>query len=107
MANNNFSKAEIEELRSLIKLLQKDIDGVEFDNLVKSGKAAKDYLQKLREEVSNFASDISEAVEGFQRMINEIKNTNTGVNRVAKSFQNLSSIAEKIQYHQRGISELN
>jgi hypothetical protein len=106
MAANNFSKAEIEELRSLIKLLQKDVDGVEFDNLVKSGKAAKDYLQKLREEASNFASDISEAVEGFQRMINEIKNTNTGVNKVAKSFQNLSSIAEKIQYHQRGISEL-
>ena len=106
MANNNFSKAEIEELRSLIKLLQKDIDGVEFDNLVKSGKAAKDYLQKLREEASNFAGDISEAVEGFQRMINEIKNTNTGVNRVTKSFQNLSSIAEKVQYHQKGISEL-
>jgi hypothetical protein len=106
MADNNFSKAEIEELRSLIKLLQKDVDSVEFDNLIKSGKAAKDYLQKLREEASNFASDISEAVEGFQRMINEIKNTNTGVNKVAKSFQNLSSIAEKIQYHQRGISEL-
>jgi hypothetical protein len=106
MAANNFSKAEIEELRSLIKLLQKDIDGVEFDNLVKSGKAAKDYLQKLREESTKFAGDIGEAVEGFQRMINEIKNTNTGVNKVAKSFQNLSSIAEKIQYHQRGISTL-
>ena len=102
----NFSKAEIEELRSLIKLLQKDIDGVEFDNLVKSGKAAKDYLQKLREESTKFAGDIGEAVEGFQRMINEIKNTNTGVNKVARSFQNLSSIAEKIQYHQRGISTL-
>ena len=106
MAANNFSKAEIEELRSLIKLLQKDIDGVEFDNLVKSGKAAKDYLQKLREESTKFAGDISEAVEGFQRMINEIKNTNTGVNKVARSFQNLSSIAEKVQYHQRGISTL-
>jgi hypothetical protein len=103
---DNVSKAEIEELRSLIKLLQKDINGVEFDNLVKSGKAAKDYLQKLREESTKFAGDIGEAVEGFQRMINEIKNTNTGVNKVAKSFQNLSSIAEKIQYHQRGISAL-
>jgi hypothetical protein len=106
MAESTFSKAEIEELRSLIKLLQKDIDGVEFDNLIKSGKAAKDYLRTLREEASAFAGEISEAVEGFQRIINEIKNTNNGVNRTTNAFRSLSSIAEKVQYHQRGISEL-
>jgi hypothetical protein len=106
MAEPTFSKAEIEELRSLIKLLQKDIDGVEFDNLIKSGKAAKDYLRTLREEASAFAGEISEAVEGFQRIINEIKNTNNGVNRTTNAFRSLSSIAEKVQYHQKGISEL-
>jgi hypothetical protein len=108
MADNpKISKAEIEELRSLIKLLEKEIDDIEFENLVKSGKAAKELLIALRKESSNLTSDITDSVSAFQRMANELKNTQTGVAKAAKGFQALASIAEKLQYHQKGIVKLS
>lgn len=108
MADNpKISKAEIDELRSLIKLLEKEIDDIEFENLVKSGKAAKELLMALRKEASGFTQDITDSVSAFQGMVNQLKNTQTGVNKAAKGFQALTSIAEKLQYHQKGIIKLN
>ena len=108
MADNpKISKAEIEELRSLIRLLEKEIDDVEFDNLIKSGRGAKELLMALRKEASGFTQDITDSVNAFQGMVNQLKNAQTGVNKAAKGFQALTSIAEKLQYHQKGISKLN
>ena len=108
MADNpKISKAEVEELRSLIRLLEKEIDDVEFDNLIKSGKGAKELLIALRKEASGLTQDITDSVNAFQGMVSQLKNTQNGVNRAAKGFQVLASIAEKLQYHQKGISKLN
>lgn len=106
MADKQLSKEEIAELKSLIKLLEKDIDDLEFDNLIKSGKAARELLKSLQKEALEFTSDISGIVSAFQNVVSEIKKTNLGVNETTKSFRSLTSIAQKIQYHQSEISKL-
>ena len=106
MADKQLSKEEIEELRSLIKLLEKDIDDLEFNNLVKSGEAARTLLKSLQREAAELTSDISGIVSIFQGIVSEIKRVNLGVNETTKSFRGLTSIAQKIQYHQSEISKL-
>jgi len=100
------SGAEVNELIALIKLLEKEIGGVDLQNLLNSASASRVMLEQLRKEAKEFTNDISGAVTGFQQIVNEIKRANTGVNQATKGFQGLSSIAQKIQYHQKGISDL-
>ena len=50
----DLNKKEIEELRRLINLLGKDIKGVDFDTLIKSGNAANTVLNSLRKEAEEF-----------------------------------------------------
>ena len=101
------SKVEIEELRSLIRLLKEEMSEVEFQNLLKSGPAAKKMLKDLRIEASEFTSDISGVVESFGRLINEIKGTKSGVNQVVSAMKGIHKIGEDIQYAQKGITSLN
>ena len=101
------SKAEIEELRSLVRLLKEDISEAEFQNLLKSGPAAKKMLRDLRVEATEFTSDVGGVIESFNRLMNEIKGTNSGVNKVLGAFKGINKLAEEIQYAQRGITSLS
>jgi len=101
------NKKDIEELRRLIKLLNKDISEADFESLVKSGNAAKTLLSSLRKEAEEFTSDIGDINDGFKNIVNEIRRTHSTTNDVAKSFDKLSNIAEQVKFHQRGISQLS
>jgi hypothetical protein len=101
------SDKEIAELRSLVKLLDKEMSDVEFNNLLASGPAAKKLLNDLRGEAYAFTSNISDTALSFKRVLNEIKNTQSGVNDAARAYKGILSIAEQLQSHQKGISELN
>ena len=101
------SKVEIEELRSLIRLLKEEMSEVEFQNLLKSGPASKKMLKDLRTEASEFTSDISGVVESFGRLINEVKGTKSGVNQVVSAMKGIYKVGEEIQYAQRDITSLN
>jgi hypothetical protein len=105
--NSQLTAKEILELRSLIKLLGKDIEDIDFNNLIKSGSAARDYLHKLQAEAEEFTSDISFSITAFQNIANELKNTYSGVNNVTKIYKGLTSIAQELQYHQQNISKLD
>jgi hypothetical protein len=107
MANNTeFSKAEIEELRSLIRLLKEDMDQAQFENLLKSGPAARKLLTDLRREASEFTSNVSAVADSFKSLINQMKGTRSGVDQTLSAFKGIYKIAEEIQYAQQGITNL-
>lgn len=103
----DLNKKEVEELRRLIDLLEKDIKGIEFDNLLKSAGAARALLKSLRKESQELTSDVSYAAEGFRKVVGEIRKTDQGFNQAAKSFSKLASISDRVQYHQKEISKLS
>ena len=70
---SKLSKAEIQELKSLIRLLKEEISDIEFESLIKSGPAAKKLLTELRAENGSFRDSISDARESFKRLEDEIK----------------------------------
>jgi hypothetical protein len=64
-------------------------------------------LNSARQELADINADLSEVVVGFKKTLDEIKNTNNGLNLATKTFSGLSDIAKKLRYDQAGISELS
>jgi hypothetical protein len=106
MAQTPLNKKELEELLQLSDLLEKGLSRIDLENLNQSGNSARVMLDALRTESEAFTRDISSAAEAFRRVVEEVSNTNVGVKEVNRSFNKLTSIVDKIQYHQRGISKL-
>ena len=103
----DLSKKEIEELKNLINLLDKNIKGVSFDNLVKSADAARAVLKDLRSEAREFTDDISTASQSWKEIVNQISKTRTTTKDTANLFNQLYNISNKILYDQRDISNLS
>jgi hypothetical protein len=103
----DLSKKEIEELKNLINLLDKNIKGVSFDNLVKSADAARVVLKDLRLEAREFTDDISTVAQSFKEIVNEISKTRTATKDTASLFNQLYNISNKILYDQKDISNLS
>jgi len=109
MANdkNKLDSKEVEELRKLIQLLQKEISELDFKKLVESGGSARTLLNSLRKEAKELNNDFNDASFNFKKIVQEIKNSDEGFKSASKSFNKLSSIAEQVKYHQSGISKLS
>jgi hypothetical protein len=106
MADKKLDKKELEELLRLSNLLEKGLSQLDLENLNKSGNAARVLLESLRDDAKDFVRDISGASDAFKRVVEEITNTSKGIKETNKAFNNLAGIADKVLYHQKGISKL-
>ena len=109
MAATPLSRAELEELKKLYQ----DVDGLtrsaaeaEANRAVQLGNGLQQ-LARLRKEYHDLTSDITTSLGIFHQITQEISKQNLGINESKKGYKGLTSIAEKIQYHQQGISELS
>lgn len=107
MADKPLDRKEIEDLRRLFNLLERDISDIDFNNLIKSGEAARLLLQSMKKEIEEMKTNIDSAWEGFKKVVEEIKKTREGINQAARGFNAISNLAEKIQFHQKKISKLS
>lgn len=78
-----------------------------FQNYTGSLTDAERLVASLRNEWREYTSDIAGTREGFTRIVDEIKKMSTGTNAARSSFKSLASLAQKLQYHQEGISKLS
>jgi hypothetical protein len=109
MASNQLSAKELEELKRLyqqIDALSQTAADAEAQRVQSIGQARIE-LERLRKEYAEITSDISASLTAFQRIVEEITNQNVGLKDSIKAYRNLTSLAEKIQYHQKGISKLS
>lgn len=63
-------------------------------------------VKSLRDEWKEYIDDIKGAREGFTRIVDEIKNMNSGAKIAKSSFSGLASVAAKLQSHQENITAL-
>ena len=101
------SDKEIAELRSLVKLLEKDLNDLDIQNLLRDSKLARTTLESLRYEAKDLTGEVGDVSSIFKDIIGKLKNTQMGVNDTIKVFKGLNSIVQDLQYHQQGISELD
>jgi len=97
----------IEEGIKLSKQLNDTQQESSFENFTGSLVDAERLVASLRKEWKEYTSDVAGTREGFTRIVDEIKKMSTGTNAARSSFKSLSSLAQKLQYHQEGISKLS
>jgi hypothetical protein len=78
-----------------------------FRNFTGSLTDAERLVGSLRDEWTEYTQDVAGTALNFQRIVDEIKNMNSGVKRSQQSFSGLNSLAQKLQSHQEGISKLS
>lgn len=106
---NQLSASELQELKKLYQ----DIDGLTqsqadaMANQVQQIGNARRELDRLKTEYNKLTSDISDSLTIYQRITQEISNQSIGINESKKGYRGLTSIAEKLQYHQQEISNLS
>jgi len=105
----NLSPAELQELIKLFKILDGLSDSAAQHAATQAqniGNATNE-LDRLRKAYKDFTGDISNALKTFKELVSQISKQKTGIEESKKAYKGLSSIAEKIQYHQMGISTLS
>ena len=78
-----------------------------FQNFTGSLTDAEAIVHKLKNDWREYTQDIEGTVLNFARIVDEIKDMNSGVKRSQQAFSSLSSLAQKLQSHQEGISKLS
>ena len=109
MASNQLSAQEAEELKKLYKQLEgltQSAAEAEFRRVDALGQARQELI-RLRKEYNDLTSDITSSLSIFQKITQEISKQNLGINESKKGYRGLTSIAEKIQYYQQGITNLS
>ena len=109
MANNQLTSRELEELKKYYR----EIEGLtqvaaeaEIQRVQALGQSRQE-LNRLRQEYIALTSDISTSINIFQKITQEISKQVLGINESKKGYKGLTSIAEKIQYYQQGITDLS
>jgi hypothetical protein len=97
----------IAEGKKLAKQLGDELSLASLDNINNDLNIAERLVQGLRDEWKEYTSDIAGAREGFTRIVDEIKNMNSGTKIARSSFSSLASLAQKLQSHQEGINKLS
>lgn len=109
MASNQLSAAELAELKKYYQ----QIDGLSqsaAENAANQAQQlgnARSQLERLRREYQDWTSDIDSSLQSFKEISSELNKFRTGINDSKKSYSSLESIAQKIQYHQKGINTLS
>jgi len=97
----------IEEGKKLAKQLGDELSSASLDNINNDLNIAERLVQGLRDEWKEYTSDVAGSREGFTRIVDELKNMNSGAKLARSSFKGLASLAQKLQSHQEGISKLS
>lgn len=78
-----------------------------FRNFTGSLTDAERLVGSLRNEWREYTNDVAGTTLNFQRIVDEIKNMNSGTKLAQQSFSGLNSLAQKLQSHQEGINKLS
>ena len=78
-----------------------------FQNFTGSLTDAERLVSSLRDEWKEYTQDVAGTALNFARIVDEIKDMNSGVKRSQQAFSSLSSLAQKLQSHQEGINKLS
>lgn len=109
MAKNQASAAELAELVKLYQQIDRlsKIDAENAANQAQQLGNAVQQLKRLRDEYAEWTNDIDSSLQSFKEISSELNKFRKGINDSRKSYSSLESIAQKIQYHQKGISTLS
>jgi len=110
------SPQEIQQLLDRLERVYRDLgkenpfknwDSSVMGELANQSEILTRNLSDAQRELSEINGDLNETIIGFHKMVDEIKNTNSGLALSTKTMNGMNDIARKLKYDQAGISELS
>lgn len=107
---------ELQEVKKLLEDIEKIYQKIGMSNPF-SSKSAEDFVGKIDELkdgledandiLYNMDGGVNDLLKSWQAVVNEVKTNNSTINKSKSSLNSLTSIAQKLSDHQKGINELS
>ena len=98
---------QFERLKQLGTTLNKDLSKLNIRPVAEDAKVIEEILKSWSTEFEDSLRSVDSLSAGFKSVVQEISKGNIGINQTKKTFNTLSSIANKLSYQQAGINELS
>jgi hypothetical protein len=85
----------------------KNFNASAFNDINDAISVLNDGLSSVDEKLSYIDDDLSKISAGFKSIVDSLKTQNQALNLTTRSYNSLSSLAQKLKNDQNGISELN
>ena len=100
-------EAKLKKIEQLSKQLGKNIDTVKLQPVKENADAIEALFDNLNDQIRDANAGVGYLTSQFSELVNQIKNTQSGINQSSKALRGLSSIAQEVENYQRGISDLS
>ena len=97
---------DFKRLQSLATALGKDLNKFNLKPVAEDAALIGELLGKWSDELDNTAASAVDIASGFKSVVQEISKGNVGLSVTKKTFNGLTSIAQKLSYEQAGINKL-
>ena len=111
---NQMSAAELVELERKLKRIEElskkfnaNINTLNLQPLEDNAGAIEAIFESLEDRLAQAGRNTDYLVDSFKDLVNEIKNSRSGLSETTKSLKSLTSISEELVNHQRGYNELS
>ncbi len=98
---------QFEKLKQFGTTLNKDLSKLNIRPVAEDAKVIEEILKSWSKEFEDSLRSVDSLSAGFKSVVQEISKGNIGISQTKKTFNTLSSIANKLSYQQAGISELS
>ena len=111
---NQMSPAELAELERKLKRIEElsskfnaNINTLNLQPLENNAGAIEAIFESLEDRLAQAGRNTDYLVDSFKDLVNEIKNSKSGLGDATKSLKSLTSISEELINHQKGYNELS
>lgn len=98
---------KLQEIERLSRSLGVNINTINLQPLEQNAGAIEAIFESLSNKAKDLGGDTEYLVSNFKKLADEIKNSNSTIGSVTKSFKGLGDISEKILQYQRGYNDLS
>ena len=98
---------QFEKLQRLATTLGKNINSFNLRPVADDAALIGELIEKWGNELDDSLSSVNDLASGFQSVVQEITKSNVGLSSTKKTFNSLTSLAQKLAYDQQEISKLS
>ena len=98
---------QFKRLQTLAATLRKDLSSFNLSALRNDSALIGELLEKWEQELRDSTASLDSLSSSFQDIVRDISKGNKGLNDTKNSFNKLTSLAQDLQAHQRGINQLS
>ena len=90
-------ESKLKRVEQLARQLGKNINTVNLQPVLDNADAINALFESLNDQVNDANDGVGYLVSQFSELVNQVKNTQSGINQSSKALRGLSSIAQEVE----------